>query len=391
MISAYYLHKLSSLKVDRSSGHPKPHKVCLLFALMDLIKNGQVTNNVFVINDELKVAFSSHFKHLKKANDAEQIIQPFYHLHNDGFWHFKIKSGKQVEFEQLKAKGGTPSQKALFDVIEHAYLDVEMYDYFCHEISRATAREALLENLEDLSVQFHRWLLSMGKSEKTATNYVGAIKGSISNWASDANISQQNLIAIQSYSAIEGVAEQLAEYSVFRDKNTKGKNMYSCALNSYKDFLSMTCQAQVTQDIDAIINDENIDATQKAVLVNTRVGQGKFREKLIKYWKGCAVTGYESVQFLVASHIKPWRDANDQERLDQFNGILLLPNLDKAFDLGYISFTDKGEIKTSEFIESPGTLGIKGNMRINVVEQHQDYLAYHRECVFEKNSRQNGV
>jgi len=84
----------------------------------------------------------------------------------------------------------------------------------------------------------------------------------------------------------------------------------------------------------------------------------------------------------VASHIKPWRASDDKERLDGYNGILLLPNLDKAFDLGYISFTNKGEIKTSEFIESPKTLGIKKNMKIDVANQHQEYLAYHREVIF---------
>ena len=160
--------------------------------------------------------------------------------------------------------------------------------------------------------------------------------------------------------------------------------MYSAALNAYKDFLSVTCQAEVTEDIDKIIRDDSIDSTQKAMLVNTRVGQGKFRERLIEYWGGCAVTGYQSTQFLVASHIKPWRSANDKERLDKYNGILLLPNLDKAFDLGYISFTEKGDIKKSDFIESPETLGINGSMKIDITSRHQDYLAYHREVIFEK-------
>lgn len=384
MISPFYQDKLSSLNVDRSSGHPKPHKVCLLFAVMDLIKNGQIVKNEFVINDALKTAFSIHFERLKKGNDAEQIIQPFYHLHNDGIWHFKIKSGQQVEFETLKGKGSTPSIKALFEVIDYAYLDSELFEYFRNELTRDSTKEALLENLEDLSVQFHRWLLSMGKSEKTAKNYVGAIKGSISNWAIESDISLKNLIAIQSYSMIQGVAEKLAKYDVFISKNNKGNQMYSSALNSYKDFLAVTCQTQVSEDIEEIIKNKTIDSTQKAILVNTRVGQGKFREKLIKYWKGCALTGYTSTQFLVASHIKPWRKANNEERLDQYNGILLLPNLDKAFDLGYISFTEKGKIKTTEFIESPYLLGINENMKINVVSQHQDYLAYHREYVFDK-------
>ena len=386
MISSFYQKKLSSLNVDRSSGHPKPHKVCLLLAVMDLIKNAQVIKNEFVINDELKAAFSFHFERLRKDNDADKIIQPFYHLHNDGIWHFKIKSGKQQDYDILKANGGTPSIKALFDVIDYAYLDNELLEYFRNKLTRDLASEVLLENLEDLSVQYHRWLRAMGKSERTAVSYVGAINGTISNWASDANISQLNLIAIPSYSTIHHIAEQLAQYDVFINKNTIGNKMYSCALNSYKDFLAVTCQAQVAEDIEQIINDTAIDSTQKTVLVNTRVGQGKFREKLIKYWKCCALTGYASTQFLVASHIKPWRDANDVERLDQFNGILLLPNLDKAFDLGYISFTDKGVIKTSEFIESPQTLGIYEGMKIDVASQHQDYFAYHREFVFEKSN-----
>ena len=55
---------------------------------------------------------------------------------------------------------------------------------------------------------------------------------------------------------------------------------------------------------------------------------------------------------LVASHIKPWRDADNIERLDQYNGFLLLPNLDKVFDLGFITFRATGEIIVSKQIES---------------------------------------
>ena len=388
MISAITLAKLSSLNVDRSSGHPKPHKVCLLFAVMDLIKSGAISKNEFVIDGELKDAFSTHFDHLKKGNDVDKVIQPFYHLHSDGIWHFQVKSGKQEAYNELINSTGTPSIKALFEVIDYAYLDDELYAAFQNEKDRNSAKEALLENLEDLSVQFERWLKSMGKSEKTATNYAGAIRGSISKWANDANISQQNIITIQSYSAIHSIAEQLAHIDVFIEKDAKGKHMYSCALKSYQSFLADTCQVYVAQDIEDIINDETIDSTQKSMLVNTRVGQGKFREKLIKYWKGCAVTGYASTQFLVASHIKPWRDADDRERLDQYNGILLLPNLDKVFDLGFISFEESGEIIASDFIESPEIMGLHADMKINIAHPHQDYLAYHREHIFEPHKHQ---
>lgn len=383
MLPEYYQNKLKSLNVDRSSGHPKPHKVCLLLSILGLVESGELTENRIVVTPALKNAFHENFERLRKGNDAENINLPFYHLNGDGIWHFCIKKDMVKVFEELENAPGTPSLKRLFEVIDYAYLDPELFDYFQSSLARPQIRESLLENLEDLSVQFHRWLRAMGKSERTANSYVGAIRGTISDWAADASISQQNLISIQSYSTIHTISEELGRYDVFVERNTVGKQMYSAALKSYQDFLSVTCQAEVTEDIDEIIQDKTLDSTQKAVLVNTRVGQGKFREELIKYWKGCALTGYQSTQFLVASHIKPWRAADDRERLDKYNGILLLPNLDKAFDLGYISFTEKGHILASEFIESPHLLGIKSSMKVNLEDSHQIYMEYHRENVFE--------
>jgi len=384
MIDAYYQSKLTGLNVDRSSGHPKPHKVCLLFAVMDLIEDGKLTRNAITINEDLKAAFTRHFEKLKKGNDTNKITLPFYHLAGDGIWNFKVKPGHEAEFEALKAKTSSPSEKALFNVIDYAYLDEQIFGYFQNDLTRAEAKQILLENLEDLSVQFHRWLLAMGKSERTANSYVGAIKGTISNWAADANFTNQNLISIQSYSTINRVAEQLGTYSVFQEKNTKGKQMYSAALNAYRDFLASTCQVELTEDIEEIVRSRTIDDTQKARLVNTRIGQGQFREDLIRYWRGCAITGYQSVQFLLASHIKPWRVSSHEERLSVYNGILLLPNLDKAFDLGYITFSEKGAIKISEFVESPGILGIEQNQKITLTDQHQEFMAFHREEVFER-------
>jgi predicted restriction endonuclease len=386
MLPEYYQNKLRSLNVDRSSGHPKPHKVCLLLAVIDLIQRGVLAENRITITDSLKAAFAAHFEKFKKGNDANNIMLPFYHLRGDGIWHFNITSGKEDSFEALKEKNSSPSEKALFDVIDYAYLDEPLFQSLQEESARSAARQLLLEKLEDLSVQFQRWLLGMGKSERTADSYVGAIRGTISKWAADADVTGQNLISIQSYTTINKVAEQLAQYAVFNEKNTKGKQMYSAALNAYRDFLADTCQVKLTEDIEEIVRNKKIDDTQKARLVNTRIGQGQFREDLIRYWRGCAVTGYSAKQFLVASHIKPWRDSSNEERLNKYNGILLLPNLDKAFDLGYISFEHKGLIKISEFIESPQMLGIRPELHIALATEHEDFMAYHREHVFERKT-----
>jgi hypothetical protein len=52
---------------------------------------------------------------------------------------------------------------------------------------------------------------------------------------------------------------------------------------------------------------------ERDALILARVGQGKFRDDVIAHWKVCAVTGAECVPLLKASHIKPWRDAKNEE------------------------------------------------------------------------------
>lgn len=128
------------------------------------------------------------------------------------------------------------------------------------------------------------------------------------------------------------------------------------------------------------------DTTREAVILS-RVGQGKFRDQLVDYWKKCAVTEAECVPLLKASHIKPWRDANNEERLDPHNGLLLSPTIDAAFDAGYITFDANGKILLSRSIEGAAAyqLHISSKLRINsrlLTDQHRKYLEYHRTHVF---------
>ena len=66
------------------------------------------------------------------------------------------------------------------------------------------------------------------------------------------------------------------------------------------------------------------------------------------------------------------------------NGIVLLPNLDKAFDPGFITCSDKGAIKISEFIESPDSLEIQPDQKITLANGHQGFMACHRGQVFRR-------
>ena len=73
-------------------------------------------------------------------------------------------------------------------------------------------------------------------------------------------------------------------------------------------------------------------STERDALTKARLGQGLFRHRVAEREPACRVTGLKRQEFLVASHIKPWRDCDNSERLDGANGLLLSPHVDKLFD-----------------------------------------------------------
>jgi putative restriction endonuclease len=126
--------------------------------------------------------------------------------------------------------------------------------------------------------------------------------------------------------------------------------------------------------------------TEAERLVVQRVGQDIFRAGLIEYWEGtCAITGLALPEVLRASHIKPWADCeSDRERLDVFNGLLLAPHLDAAFDRGFITVTDDGVVVVSSALEMSDRriLGLAEPLRVrNLTDAHRAYLSWHRTRV----------
>jgi HNH endonuclease len=98
------------------------------------------------------------------------------------------------------------------------------------------------------------------------------------------------------------------------------------------------------EDLQALSARSDIPPTTRAALVQARVGQGKFRSDVTSLWgKGevCALTGIDVPELLIASHVKPWRDSSDEERLDACNGLLLATHVDKVFDRYLLSFREE--------------------------------------------------
>ena len=368
----FYLQKFQDLNTLRQNGHSKPHKVCMLLAVMDLISIGAIHQNKIEFNDALKHCFSSHFQRLRAGNDSDTPENPFFHLRSDGFWHLHCQPGIDASTVDRFSKSK----------IAYASLDTELFEFFKSSIICSDLRLALTMNLTRLPELYQRWAQSLGKSEKTVSNYLNAVQGNLSKMAKAHGLADRNLTDLASFHQYQRTTTPLRELAEFKAQDERGKKMYSSALKSYGEFLADLGQVDVAADVDEIMASPGLSPTEKTVLVNTRLGQGLFRENLIQQWQGCAVTGYPMPAMLVASHIKPWRAANNLERLDPNNGLLLLANLDKAFDKGFISFAQSGDIMLSPLLEQPDVLGIHSNMRLKLREAHQPYLAYHHQHIF---------
>ena len=136
--------------------------------------------------------------------------------------------------------------------------------------------------------------------------------------------------------------------------------------------------------------------TEAERVVVQRVGQNIFRRGLLEYWDGrCAITGLDVPDLLRASHIKPWANCDtDAERLDVFNGLLLAPHLDAAFDSGFITIAEDGTVVISDALPpaARSALGLNGSLKVHGLHRaHERYLPWHRSRVFRNGGRADGL
>ena len=154
--------------------------------------------------------------------------------------------------------------------------------------------------------------------------------------------------------------------------------------------LSQALPNQAVQDYHSAVAQAVADlpaanlGTEVERLVRQRVGQDRYRDALLNYWGGaCAVTGVTVTEALRASHAKPWAECTDDaERLDAFNGFLLVANLDALFDRFLVSFDDAGHLLTSARLSQDDLhcLGIHPDMMLRwLASEHRHYLQWHRE------------
>jgi len=142
-------------------------------------------------------------------------------------------------------------------------------------------------------------------------------------------------------------------------------------------------------ECEQIAENNQLPETEKQALIKARRGQGLFRQKVSHVERFCRVTRVDRPEHLIASHIKPWRESDNRERLFEGNGLLLTPTIDHLFDRGFISFENNGELLISPVAheDSLNKMGVTTDHVVNVggfAEPQREFLEFHRTKVFLK-------
>lgn len=146
--------------------------------------------------------------------------------------------------------------------------------------------------------------------------------------------------------------------------------------------------AELLDDIKHIEGSTSLPETQRVQLAKARIGQGLFRALVMLEDPRCRVTGVEDSRLLIASHIKPWRESTNGERLSRDNGLMLSPHVDALFDKHLLTFEDDGQMRIHHSLPHDvlGRWAIDPQKRVEKFRSEQGaFLAHHRVAFAQTN------
>lgn len=133
----------------------------------------------------------------------------------------------------------------------------------------------------------------------------------------------------------------------------------------------------------------------RETVTKQRAGQNFFRQAVLAaYDNKCCLTGISVPELLIASHIKPWKDSDPEEKANPKNGLCLNALHDCAFDKGFITLGDDytiivcSELKKHHIDDASRNfiLNFEGkeiNMPYHFLPS-KDFLQYHRDVIFRR-------
>ena len=127
--------------------------------------------------------------------------------------------------------------------------------------------------------------------------------------------------------------------------------------------------------------------TESVAETRRRIGQARFKADLVRLRGGrCEMTGVTVPALLKGSHVVPWAEASDRERLDPDNGVLLAAHADALFDAHLITFEDDGTVLVARsVVDDFRRLFPSGASGVILTPGRRDYVRRHRDRAVSEN------
>lgn len=135
--------KLERMRRSTVGGKPKPHKVLMLLAVLDLFDEGVLKENCIPYDPALIERFGEYFRVVAQEGDWCQPAPPFFHLRSAGFWKHKPITGRESEYASLTTSGG--GSKRILDNIDYAYFDDDAFAVISTPEGRQYLRQFILQ------------------------------------------------------------------------------------------------------------------------------------------------------------------------------------------------------------------------------------------------------
>ena len=134
-----YLDEIQSLRIDRAHGNA-PHQPVLLLSVIELIEQGQISENKIIPSPVLVETF---VKYWTKITDRKPKLElPFFHMKNRSFWHHHPNPGYETA---LSVVTQIKSFSQLRKIIAYGYFDEALYLLLTNSETREIIRHTIIE------------------------------------------------------------------------------------------------------------------------------------------------------------------------------------------------------------------------------------------------------
>lgn len=329
----------------------------------------------------------------KKFLDTLDVCVKFIDNFNNESYSEKKYKRLQLEIKKVNKINLISIRKSINQLVKMGFINSFLVSYHPQakdyiEAKTNKKRETLLSKIIYSNSSFNR-----------AVNKVSSIKQInflIQTLIEKGKLSKEEIIAlmlvnIEEYNASFIKSEELQEYlkkakkiGFIERKYNQISYLYNI-LSKLDDLVFVKDDLYFKEDANQIFGENLKTITKKRDPYLHRLYKNQLKEESEElYGKTICVLEKLSYPVLIASHIKPFIESNENEAYDPNNGLLLSRTIDSLFDLKYISFSDEWKILFSKRVSSD-VIHFWKNYKLeeNILnKKRKEYLKYHRNLMF---------